>query len=173
MNQMNNLMKGFAPERINIRTQPWLAEKIIKHFSPQFKITDSFLDPCAGDNAFFDALPENKDWCEISRGKDYFKSDLKVDWIITNFPWSGKEFRPLVNKAYADATNVVHLIRLENILGRVTAFKDMKLFNHLLKEVIIVPWKNAFFDKPVEGFTLCAIHSQRSYMGDVRFTNWL
>ena len=30
------------------------------------------LDPCAGDGAFFDFLPNGSLWCEIEKGKDFF-----------------------------------------------------------------------------------------------------
>lgn len=51
--------------------------------------TDTLLEPFAGNGAFYDQFPaENeKDWCEIERGKDFFTYDKTCDIIITNPPF--------------------------------------------------------------------------------------
>lgn len=51
--------------------------------------TDRLLEPFAGGNAFYDAFPhENpKDWCEITKGKDFFSYTEPCDIIITNPPF--------------------------------------------------------------------------------------
>jgi len=51
--------------------------------------TDRLLEPFAGGGAFYDNFPaENpKDWCEITRGRDFFEYDKKCDIIITNPPF--------------------------------------------------------------------------------------
>ena len=42
--------------------------------------TDRVLDPSKGAGIFFDNLPEcNKDYCEITEDKDFFKYDNEVD----------------------------------------------------------------------------------------------
>lgn len=90
-----------------VYTDPKLAELIITHFRPQFKETDTFLDPSKGSGAFYDLLPPNKDWCEIEQGRDFFEYDKKVDWILTNPPWSPTEFdhslKEIVVCKYQDA----------------------------------------------------------------------
>jgi len=51
--------------------------------------TDKVLDPCKGEGVFFNNYPEcNKNWCEITENKDFFKYNDKVDWIIGNPPFS-------------------------------------------------------------------------------------
>ena len=53
------------------------------------KETDKVLDPCKGEGAFFDHLPNcEKDYCEIIEGKDFFDYDKGVDVIICNPPFS-------------------------------------------------------------------------------------
>lgn len=51
---------------------------------------DRVLDPFRGKGAFYDQYPENinKSWCEITDGKDFFEYNDKVDWIISNPPFS-------------------------------------------------------------------------------------
>jgi hypothetical protein len=55
-----------------------------------FKNDDFLFDPCLGKGAFFDNYPiENKkDFCEIDLDKDFFEFEGKVDWCISNPPYS-------------------------------------------------------------------------------------
>ena len=67
-----------------IMTKPETAKFIIDYFKPTGKI----LEPCRGTGSFYDQFEGDKDWCEISEGKDFLKYNKKVDWIITNPPFS-------------------------------------------------------------------------------------
>tara|TARA_R110002126_G_scaffold88330_4_gene211699 strand:+ start:71 stop:658 length:588 start_codon:yes stop_codon:yes gene_type:complete len=50
---------------------------------------DKVLDPSRGGGVFYNNLPEcNKDYCEITEDKDFFKYDKEVDIIIGNPPYS-------------------------------------------------------------------------------------
>lgn len=51
---------------------------------------DFLLDPFYGQGAFYNKFPANnpKDWCEIEMGRDFFEYTDKVDWIISNPPFS-------------------------------------------------------------------------------------
>ena len=160
--------------RLEIKTQPWLASKIYTYFQPQFKESDVFCDPVAGDNAFYDCMPKGSYRYEIKDGLDFLTSSGEsYDWIISNFPWSGSGvMRPLLRKAYETSNNVAHLIRAHNILGVYSQYEDMATNNHAIKEIIIMPWKDAFYNKAREGFCLGVIHSQRNYKGDCKFTFW-
>ena len=58
---------------------------MIKELSP----TDSVLDPCRFKGAFYDKINnENKDWCEIQDGKDFYEhnNDNGSDYIFTANP---------------------------------------------------------------------------------------
>ena len=155
-----------------IKTNPIFAKKIIDYFSVQFKPNDKFLEPCRGDEAFYQHLPANKEWCEITEGKDFLEYEGRVQWIITNFPWSGKILRPLVRKSCQVSDNLVHLIRCHNIIGTVARHKDFRNENHFIKEIIIVPWQDSFINKSNEGFALMVIHTQKNYLGDCKWTYW-
>ena len=53
------------------------------------KPDDIVLDPSKGGGVFYNNLPEcNKDYCEITEDKDFFKYDKPVDIIIGNPPYS-------------------------------------------------------------------------------------
>ena len=47
---------------------------------------DVIHEPFKGEGAFYDSLPEPKDWAEIQQGKDY-KELGECDWVITNPPF--------------------------------------------------------------------------------------
>jgi len=47
------------------------------------------LDCCKGGGVFFDNLNNcNKEWCEITEGKDFFDYNERVDLVIGNPPYS-------------------------------------------------------------------------------------
>jgi len=50
---------------------------------------DKWFDPFKGKGAYYDAFPtQNKDWCEITDGKDFFQYTDPVDVIVSNPPYS-------------------------------------------------------------------------------------
>ena len=66
-------------------TPEYLAKEIIEHFNPSGII----LDPSRGTGAFYDNFPgDNNVWCELAEDKDFLEYNEKVDWIVTNPPWS-------------------------------------------------------------------------------------
>jgi len=66
----------------NVMTPEWMSQDIIEHYKP----TGFILEPCRGTGNFYNNLPDLKDWCEITQGRDFFEYNQKVDWIITNPP---------------------------------------------------------------------------------------
>ncbi len=55
------------------------------------KENDKVLDCSLGGGIFFNNFPKcNKDWCEIEKGRDFFKytEGKKYDWVIGNPPYS-------------------------------------------------------------------------------------
>ncbi len=59
-----------------------------------YSYDDSILDPFYGEGAFFNCFQSlsnqnpNNNWLEIEKGKDFFKYNIKHDWIISNPPFS-------------------------------------------------------------------------------------
>lgn len=56
-------------------TQDHIARDIVRYFKP----TGRMLDPCCGNGAFLKYMP-GADWCEITKGKDFFEWKDPVDW---------------------------------------------------------------------------------------------
>ena len=50
---------------------------------------DRVLEPFKGEGAFYDQLPTfvEKDWCEITQGRDYKDYNKDYDWVISNPPF--------------------------------------------------------------------------------------
>lgn len=153
-----------------VYTSKNFAAKVIDYFSPH----GTCLEPCAGDGAFYDSLPEPKDYCELQEGKDFLDYKEKVDWIITNPPWSSKSYRAVAGHAFELAEHVVFLVRLHNAFGTYARHNDWKQHGHGLKEIIICKWQEAFDNtKSPEGFALCVVHWQKGWDGKCEWNYWL
>jgi len=144
-----------------VMTKKNTAKAIVQYFNPIGKC----LEPCAGENAFYDVLPEPKQRCEISEGTDFFQHTEKVDWIITNPPFSIYDHFLLHSFEISD--NVVFFVPLNK------AFKSQKLENAIqkyggLKEIVMMGsgGKHGF---PF-GFQVGCLHYQRDYKGDIKLT---
>ena len=98
-----------------VMTQDVSAQFIMNHFKP----TGSILEPCRGTGTFYNLFKGDKDWCEITENKDFLTYNKKVDWIITNPPFS--IFDEFLIKSFELADNIVFLCPLKKV------FKGVKL----------------------------------------------
>jgi hypothetical protein len=143
-----------------VMTREDIAMKIIDYFKPYGKI----LEPCRGTGNIFKYIP-NADWCEINEGRDFFDYDKKVDWIITNPPYS--IYDKFLLKCFETADNVVLLVPLTK------AFKSQKIDKEIqryggLKEVVMLG-SGGSVGFPF-GFPVGCLHYQRNYKGDIKLT---
>lgn len=107
-----------------VQTPVELALDIVNHFKPQGKI----LEPCKGDGSFIQAFetynlisqlsnPNQSDlewaWTEIKEGKDFFNWEDKVDWIITNPPYS--KMRLFMQHSMKVSDNIVFLTTINHL----------------------------------------------------------
>lgn len=133
-----------------------LAKKIIDHFNPSGII----LDPASGNGSFYEQFPgNNNDWCEIDKGKDFFEYQKKVDWIITNPPWS--KIREFLKHGYEIANNIVYLITINHVFTK-ARLRDMRDANFGIKEIFCFDTPPNF---PGSGFQCGAVHFKRNYIG--------
>jgi hypothetical protein len=147
-------------------TNPVFAQRIVNYFQPSGRC----IDPCRGDGAFYNAMP-NADWCEITEGKDYLYHTDQYDWCITNPPWSSKAYRAIAQHAFNTCQNVVFLIRLDLAIGTYARQNDYRSRGHCLKEVIICKYQDAGFDP--KGFALAILHWQKGYSHGTKWTYWI
>ena len=107
---------GIATAADKVYTKQSTAEWIINYYNPQ----GSILEPAAGKNAFFNLFKnENKFRCEIDDGTDFLNWTQKVNWIITNPPYSIYDL--FLEKAFEVADNVVFFVPIQK------AFKSNKV----------------------------------------------
>lgn len=147
----------------NVLTNKALAKEIVLHFKP----TGFILDPCKGDGAFYDCFPAQKDWCEIKLGRDFFNYSGKVDWIITNPPYS--IFNPFLEKAMEIASEIVFLIPVGKIW---TSKKRMEIITGWggVKEILMIG-RGREIGFPF-GFLCGAVHFSKGFNG-ATIIRWL
>jgi hypothetical protein len=155
---MKNL-KYNAERNDCVNTPEYLAKAIVNHFKPRGKI----LEPCKGTGNFLKFLPKDTLWCEINEGRDFLEFDEKVDWIITNPPWSIA--RQFFKKSMEVSDNVVFLIRIVHIWTS-CRLREMEERGFGIKEIAICDEPKEF---PHVGFALGCIHLKRGYEGDIKF----
>ncbi len=77
----------------------------------------NFFEPCKGDGAIYNYLPEKKDYCSLEEGRDYFEYTSPYDpkkIIVTNPPF--KHAQKFLEKSLSEAKVVIYFLRL-NFLG--------------------------------------------------------
>ena len=141
-------------------TPPDLAQSIVNHFV----CSGTFLDPARGDGAFYNAYPGDKDWCEVSEGRDFLTWTTPANWIVTNPPWS--IIRKFLKKAYELGDNVVFLMPVYHIFTS-ARYRDMIQAGFGIKEICMVKPPDNF---PVMGFVIAAIHLQKGWTGPIETT---
>ena len=144
-----------------VMTKDTSAKFIVDYFKPTGKI----LEPCRGTGSFYNLFQGDKDWCEIKEGKDFLNYDKKVDWIITNPPFS--IFDKFLLKAFEVADNIVFFCPL------IKTFKGKKLDMEIrkygdVKEIVHMGGGNKH-GFPF-GFSTGCIYYKRNYKGDIKYT---
>ena len=144
-----------------VMTPEYIAEALINHFKPSGKI----LEPCKGTGNFLKYLPKDTLWCEITEGKDFFKFNMRVDWIITNPAWS--KIREFLKHSMEIANNVCFLFTINHLWTK-ARLRDIKQAGFGIVEI-------AIFEAPKElnssGFACGMVWLQRDYKGNIKFSD--
>lgn len=150
------------PECDLVYTPRTLSKQIIDYFGPVGHI----LDPCKGDGSFYDQYPvgSQKSFCELQDGLDFFDYQTKVDWIITNPPWS--KFKEFLSHSMALSDNIVFLVTINHFMTK-ARMKLMDTCDFGFKEIVKVDTPKE--DWPQSGFQLGAIHIQKNWHGPCQF----
>ena len=135
-----------------------IAIKVVEEFAPY----GSCLEPCRGSGNIYNQLPEPKDWCEITQGKDFLDYQGNVSWIITNPPYS--IYDVFLEKCFEVADNVVLLVPIAK------AFKSMRIerlvdaYGGLKKIWLMGSGTDCGF---AFGFPTGCLYYQRNYKGTI------
>ena len=154
--------KTNQPEQDIVYTPNYLAQEIVEHYKP----TGKLLEPCKGAGAFLQFMPD-ADWCEIQEGSSFYDYTNKVDWIITNPPWS-KIRQFLAHSFSIEAENIVYLCNFNAFVTR-ARLRSIYENGYGIKEVYCVD--NPKTNWPQTGFQLAATHIKRGWTGPMEFTN--
>ncbi len=164
----------------DVQTPPALARRLVAHFAP----TGRMLEPCCGDGNFLRALrkhvscnpgtsvssrgsaPSEVLWAELKRGRDFFEWHERVDWIITNPPWS--QIRVFLQHAMTLAEHVVLLLTINHLWTK-ARLRDIRAADFGLREIVLVDMPASF---PQSGFQLGAVHLARGHAGPITLTDF-
>lgn len=140
-------------------TPDWLAKEICL----SLPIFGKVLEPCKGEGVFLKYLPENTDWCEIADGINFYDYQKKVDWIVTNPPYS--DFNRFLDHCFELADNVVFLVPVAKM------FKSMGTIKKIMKYGGIVSYKFLSGGKAgfPFGFPVGICYIKKGYKGSTLF----
>ena len=148
-----------------VMTPDSLAYEIIEHFLPsEILLIGKMLEPCCGDGTFLKYM-QGSDWCEINKGRDFFDYNKKVDWIITNPPWS--KIRKFLQHSMELSDNIVFLMTINHLWTK-ARLRDIKKARFGIKEIMLLDTPKEF---PQMGFQLGAIHLQKGWGGDIKLND--
>jgi hypothetical protein len=135
-----------------------IAKDIVEYYQP----AGFCLDPCCGEGAFLRHLPEGSDWCEIQQGRDFFQYQKKVDWIISNPPYS--IYDKWLEQSFKIADNVVYLIPLAKALHSMNYIKKMREYGGIKNILVMFTGRRIKFPF---GFALGCVYYKRGYKGPI------
>lgn len=156
MNEILSLFESNVLPADVVYTPRKISESIIKHLKP----TGKCLDPCKGDGAFYDYLPENKLYCELQEGTDFLKFNESVDWIIGNPPYS--IFLEFLEHSFKLANNVSFLVPTNKVFQRQIIMDMINEYGGL--KSIIVYGSGTLIGFPF-GFSVGNFHFEKGYTG--------
>ncbi len=160
---MTGALPGFETECVRaddiIATPLETARTVVEHFKPAGRV----LDPCSGAGVFRDLL--RCEWCEIREGRDFFAWRERVDWLVSNPPYS--IFADFLRHSFTVADNIVYVIPVNKVFNGERQMREIWAWGGVPE--ILVLGGGASLGFPI-GFCIGAVHFQRAYMGPIRVT---
>jgi len=139
------LQKGNIPKNISFH---YTGEELVKYCLSflDFNKSDFVLDAGAGKNMvwFKNLTVENKDWCELELGKDFFDYSQEVDWIVGNPPY--KECWEFWQKSFQIARKGVGFLISINMFNKFTPkrLEEIKQQGFFINKIVVVSCKRWF-----------------------------
>jgi hypothetical protein len=103
-------------------------------------------------------------WCEIKQGRDFFAWTERVDWIMTNPPWS--QIRRFLQQAMSVADQIVFLMTINHVWTK-ARLRDIRAAGFGLREIVLVDMPPTF---PQSGFQLGAVYLSRGWTGAIKLS---
>jgi hypothetical protein len=139
----------------NVMTPLPLCKQIINYLKPTGKI----LEPFKGTGNFLKACPQMI-YCEIEENKPFENFNDRVDWIITNPPWSKLKIM-LEKSCQVSDKHIVFLVTVNHVFTK-ARIRLTDNYNFKLKEILYIDTPKEF---PQMGFQLGVIHWEKNYNG--------
>lgn len=144
-----------------VYTPRWVAQDMVEHFKP----TGRVLEPCRGEGVFMEFLPKESEWCEISEGRDFFLWENRVDWVVSNPPYSMT--RKWFKHSYNIADHLLYLVPLRNIFSGFGFVKEIHDFGGIVEIRLYGTGGSIGFPM---GNAVGAFYIQRDYKGPTCFS---
>lgn len=137
--------------------------KVTKHIIEFLKPSGLCLDPCKGDGAFYNVMPEGSEYCEIREGTNFFDCNKHYDWIIGNPPYS--IFEDFLKHAFDISDNVSYLVPTNKVFQRQVIMNMINKWGGL--KSMIVYGSGTLIDFPF-GFSVGNFHFEKGYKGECK-----
>ena len=137
-------------------TPDWLARQICE----MFPISGKVLEPCKGEGVFLKYLPSNTEWCEIVDGKNFYDYHEKVDWLVTNPPYS--DFNRFLDHSFKLADNIVLLVPVAKMFKSMGTLRTIFNYGGFVS-IHTLPASKAGFPF---GFPCAVYYLKRGYKGE-------
>ena len=135
-----------------------IAKAMVEYLNP----TGSILEPCKGEGAFMEFIP-GAEWCEITEGRDFYDYNKKIDWIITNPPYS--DFDRFLEHSFDLSENVGLLVPTAKVFKSMGTIRVIQKYGWFPK-LWLLPASRCGFPF---GFPCGIFHFKRGYFGA---TDW-
>ena len=139
-----------------VQTPAEVAQDVVNYFAPSGRC----LDPCRGNGVFWRNLPAGADWCEVQEGRDFYDWTERVDWIVSNPPYS--IFADWLRHSFEVADNIVYLIPINKAFNSYRMMREISDFGGIPTIYVVGPGSQLKFGI---GYAIGAIHFQRGYSG--------
>ncbi len=114
---------------------------------------------------FYDEMPAPKKWCEISEGVDFFSMHEKVDWIVSNPPYS--IFDKWLDHSLTIGDHIVYLIPVNKLLSSLKKLRKVYAFGGIAHIRYYGTGRDAGFPF---GFPVGAVYLRRGYNGPIEIS---
>ena len=154
---------GLFGDMVNVSDIVYTPRNISSAIVKFLKPSGLCLDPCRGDGAFYDYLPTDKEYCEVSEGKDFFAYKRKIDWIIGNPPYS--IFKEFLEHSFKLSDNVSFLVPTNKIFQRQIIMDMINEYGGI--KSMIVYGSGTLIGFPF-GFSVGNFHFQKDFKGETQ-----
>lgn len=132
-----------------------------------FKPSGVCLDPCAGNDVFFNLLPTGSYWCEIRRGRDFYAWNRCVNWVFGNPPYS--HYAAWMRHSMKIAKNICYVMPVYKVFASGKFLDDLFEWGGIVRIRRYgtgTEWGFPF------GHALSAVHYQAGYTGPTHWSDY-